>query len=94
MNLEFKLKDEKNCCGSLKKIEYNRKENGLFEVIIHSFHAQDENGNQLEYLLKIDNAQIDTDENSGVINVDPYMEIIIDYDENHEFSVINTTCRH
>ena len=92
MEIKFNLKNGQSICGALQRIEYQRKENGLFEVTIHTFYGHDDKGNQIEYCLKLDNAKINTDEESGCINVEPFTKIAIGYDEDSKFSITENDC--
>lgn len=88
MDINLKLKNGQIACGDLKKLKYHRKENGLYEVAIYNFYTKDDKGNQVECYLKLDNASINTDEESGCIYIEPFMEMSIDYDDNYMFQIV------
>ena len=89
MHMKIDLGNGTTVYGELEKIEYRRKNNGLYDVNVNNFIIENDDGTKTNCRLVMENTHLDTNEESGIIQTALLAEIKSNDNGSYRLSVYN-----
>ena len=89
MYMKIDLGNGTTAYGEFEKIEYRRKNNGLYDVSVSNFMMENDDGTKTNCRLLMENTHLDTDEESGIIQTAFLAEIKSNNNGSYKLSVYN-----